>query len=180
MCSPSWTLLPPPSPHHPSGSSQCTSPKHRYLTCLGKYLCVTMVKNMPANAEDAGVAGSISGSGRSPGVGNGNPLLYSCLEDFMGRGAWWASFHGITKSQTRLSKHSCLLYVPGSWVWKERNHVQLIQSWGILQRMRKKDGGEEFGNIHRHRVGDNSAIIHQAYPWAQKCLEVSPVFLFPP
>ena len=73
-----------------------------------------MVKNLPANAGDAGVAGSIPGLGRSPGVGNGNPLQYSCLENFMGRGAWWASFHGITKSQTRLSKHAQTLYVPGS------------------------------------------------------------------
>ena len=40
----------------------------------------------------------------SPGVGNGNPLQYSCLENFMDRGAWWDTVHGVTKSQTRLSK----------------------------------------------------------------------------
>ena len=47
--------------------------------------------------------GSIPGSGRSPGGGNGNPLQYSCLEHPMDRGAWWAKVHGVTKSQTQLS-----------------------------------------------------------------------------
>ena len=51
-----------------------------------------MVKNPPANA---GEAGSIPGSGRSPGEGNGNPLQYSCLENPMDRGAWQATVHGI-------------------------------------------------------------------------------------
>ena len=52
------------------------------------------VKNPPASA---GAAGSIPGSGRSPGEGNGNPLQYSCLGNLMDRGALWATFHGITK-----------------------------------------------------------------------------------
>ena len=47
--------------------------------------------------------GSIPGSERSPGEGNGNPLLYSCLENPMDTGAWWATVHRITKSQTQLS-----------------------------------------------------------------------------
>ena len=50
-----------------------------------------------------GDAGSIPGSGRSPGVGNGNQLQYSCLENSMDRGAWWATAHGVAKSQTQLS-----------------------------------------------------------------------------
>ena len=45
----------------------------------------------------------IPGLGRSPGEGNGNPLQYSCLENPMDRGVWWATVHGVTKSQTRLS-----------------------------------------------------------------------------
>ena len=56
-----------------------------------------MVKNLPANAEDAG---SIPGSGRSPGEGNGNPHQDSCLGNPMDRGAWWATIHGVAKSQT--------------------------------------------------------------------------------
>ena len=59
-----------------------------------------MVKNPPAYVRDARDTGSILGSGRSPEVGNGNPLQYSCLEDSMDRGAWWATVHGVTKSQT--------------------------------------------------------------------------------
>ena len=51
-------------------------------------------KNLPANAEDTGEMGSIPGSGRSLGVGNGNPFQYFCLEESMDRGAWWATVHG--------------------------------------------------------------------------------------
>ena len=47
--------------------------------------------------------GLIPGSGRSPGEGNGNPLQYSCLENPMDRGAWWAAVHGVAKSWTRPS-----------------------------------------------------------------------------
>ena len=55
------------------------------------------------SACNAGDVGLIPGSGRLPGEGNGNPLQYSCLENTMDRGAWWATVHGITKSWTRLS-----------------------------------------------------------------------------
>ena len=60
-----------------------------------------VVKNLPANA-DVREAGSIPGSGRSPGGGHGNPLQYSCLENPMDRGAWPAMVHRVTRSQTRL------------------------------------------------------------------------------
>ena len=58
-----------------------------------------MVKNLPANAGDTRDVGSIPGSGRVPGEENGNPLQYSCLGNPMDRGAWWATVHGVTKSQ---------------------------------------------------------------------------------
>ena len=58
-------------------------------------------KNLPANAGDLD---SSPGLGRSPGEGNGNPLQYSCLENAMDGGASWATVHGVTKSQTRLSE----------------------------------------------------------------------------
>ena len=54
------------------------------------------------SACNAGDTGSIPGSGRSPGGGNGNSLQYSCLENPMDRGAWRATVHGVAKSQTRL------------------------------------------------------------------------------
>ena len=70
------------------------------MDCLGG----SVVKNLLANAGDSGNAGdvgSIPGSGRSFGEGNGNPLQYSCLEkNPMERGTWWAAVHGDTKSQT--------------------------------------------------------------------------------
>ena len=58
------------------------------------------VKNLPANARDAGDSGSIPGSGGPPGGGHGNPLQYSCLENPMDRGAWRATVHRVTKSWT--------------------------------------------------------------------------------
>ena len=81
-----------------------------------------------ASACNAGDLGSIPGSGRSPGEENGNPLQYSCLENPMDRGAWWATVHGVAKSRTRLSDftHSLsLLYGPALTsihdYWK--NHI---------------------------------------------------------
>ena len=59
------------------------------------------VKNPPANAGDITDSGSIPGSGRSPGEEHSNPLQFSCLENPMDRGAWWAVVHGVTKSQTQ-------------------------------------------------------------------------------
>ena len=56
-----------------------------------------MVKNLPANAGDIRDKGSIPGSGRAPGVGNGNPLQYSCLKNPVDRGAQQATVHGVAK-----------------------------------------------------------------------------------
>ena len=60
----------------------------------------SVVKNSPANAGDTIDMGSILGSRRSPGGGNGYPLQYSYLENPTDRGAWQAAVHGVTKSQT--------------------------------------------------------------------------------
>ena len=64
--------------------------------CVYIHMVVLLVKNLPANAGDVG---SVSGSGRSPGGGNGNPFQY-CLENSIDKGAWRATVHGVTKSQT--------------------------------------------------------------------------------
>ena len=59
-----------------------------------------MIKNLPANAGDIREAGSIPGSGISPGGGHGNSFYYYCLENPMGREAWQATVHRVAESQT--------------------------------------------------------------------------------
>ena len=65
-----------------------------------------VVKNRHVNAGDARDVGSVPGLGRSPGEGNGNPLQYSCLENPMDRGAWWAMACRVTKSWKHLKRLS--------------------------------------------------------------------------
>ena len=65
-----------------------------------------VVKNPPANAGDIRDVGLIPGLGRSSGGGHGNQLQYSCLENPMVRGAWWATVHEVANSQTQLSMHT--------------------------------------------------------------------------
>ena len=76
--------------------------------------------------------GLIPGLGRSPGEGNGNPLQYSCLEDPMDRGAWWATVHRLAKSWTRLSDftHS-LMYGCESWTIKKSEcwRIDAFELW---------------------------------------------------
>ena len=61
-----------------------------------------MVKNSPANAGDERDVGLIPGLGRSPGERNGDPLQYSCLENPMHRGTWWATVHEVAKKLVKL------------------------------------------------------------------------------
>ena len=62
--------------------------------------CSSVGKESACNAGDPGLIPEL---GRSPGEGNGNPLQYSCLENPMDRGAWWAAVSGVARSRTRLS-----------------------------------------------------------------------------
>ena len=62
-----------------------------------------VVKNLPANTGDTRDIGSIPGSGRTPEVGNGNPLQYYYLKTSMDRGVWWTTDHEVAKDQTQLS-----------------------------------------------------------------------------
>ena len=70
------------------------------------HICLLSTKSFPDGSDSkesvfkVGDLGSIPGSGRSPGEENGNPLQYSCLENSMDRGVWWATGHGVAKSQT--------------------------------------------------------------------------------
>ena len=72
--------------------------------------CISGVKNSPPKVGDAGDVGSIPRTGRSPGGGHGNSLQYSCLENSIDRGAWWATVHGVAKSWTRLSTQHATLF----------------------------------------------------------------------
>ena len=65
--------------------------------------CIPGGSDGKASAHNAGDPGSIPGLGRSFGEGNGNPLQYSCLENSMDGGTWWATVHGVAKSWTQLS-----------------------------------------------------------------------------
>ena len=70
-----------------------------------------VIKSPPANAGNVTNAGSIPGLRRSPEEGHDNPLQYSCLENPMDRGAWWATVYGVAKSRTQLStQHKTYLY----------------------------------------------------------------------
>ena len=71
------------------------------LWCVSDTLASQVVlKNLAANEGDAKDECSILGPGRLPGIGNGSPLQYSCLENPMGRGIWWATVHRVAKSWT--------------------------------------------------------------------------------
>ena len=105
---------------------------------------VLVVKNLPASAGEIRDAGSTPRLGRSPGGGHGNPLQYSCLENPMDKGAWRAVVHGVTRSQTRLSKHrgsEASFYDgrTGTWVYLDEQRQFLTKEFtfgcqNILQR----------------------------------------------
>ena len=77
----------------------------KYILKMGTtFLGIPGASDGKVFACNVGDLGSIPGSGRSPGEGNGNPLQYSSLENSMDEGAWWATVHGVAKSRTRLSR----------------------------------------------------------------------------
>ena len=104
-----------------------------------------VVKNPPANAGDLRDEVLVSGLGRSPGGGYGNPLQYSCLENPMDRGTWWATIHREAKSQTRLKRlsthaRSCILYcLPytacPTWVTSGQRSCSKTEASWTLQRI---------------------------------------------
>ena len=77
-----------------------------------------------ASAYNEGDPGSISGSGRSPGEGNGNLLQYYCLENPMDRRAWWATAHGVAKSWTRLSDFTFTFFG-----FSDFAHLEVVKIW---------------------------------------------------
>ena len=80
-------------------------------------------KESACNAGNADDTGSIPGSGRTPGGGNGNPVQYSCLENPMDRGTWWATVHRVAKSETKLKQLS----------------IDMWYTWSSLYPIKKKN-----------------------------------------
>ena len=88
----------------------------------------SVVKNPPASTGDAGDVGSIPGSARSPGEGNGNPLQYSCLGNTMDREAWQATVHGVTVRHSWATEHACILTCDQAYVGLEPT-MDLSPAW---------------------------------------------------
>ena len=80
------------------------------------------------SAHNAGDLGSIFGSGRSPGEGNGNPLQYACLRNRIVRGAWWATVHGITKSDYHFHSSSECFW----WIGCVPRGIGLSAGWSAV------------------------------------------------
>ena len=107
---------------------------------LAHVFFTTVVKHPPANAGDSRDTASIPGSGRSPKIGNGNPLQYSCLENYMDRGAWQVTVHRVTNSQTWLNTHTygyysikflfCIVYSTCHLFWRYLVWFQFL--WGYI------------------------------------------------
>ena len=106
-----------------------------------------MVKNLPASAEDAGDAGLIPGSGRSPGVGNDNPLCTFYLENPKDRGAWRATAHRVSESQTPPST---------AQQWHVLQMVWEGEKWLQGLRFSQKVGAiPKYGVVGFHRLGNS-------------------------
>ena len=98
-------------------NSQLNMLKNWFVSILLRLLHLCLFpggSEVKASTCNIGDVGSIPGSGRSPGEGNGNPLQYSCLENPMGGGAWQATVHGVTKSRTRLNEFTSLHFTSAS------------------------------------------------------------------
>ena len=94
------------------------------VVAMGLPGALALVMEKPsASAGDIRDAGSIPRSGRCPGGGHGNPLQYSCLENPRDRGAWQATVHRVTKSQTRLKRLSTHTRTQWQWPWIELTYV---------------------------------------------------------
>ena len=101
---------------------------------MGSFPGGSVVKNPVANARDTGEPGSILESGRWPGVGNGNPLQYSCLENSVNIGAWQATVSESVKSQTCLSTHTHNNTWRNRTIWNtntKKGHIQSHFLWKL-------------------------------------------------
>ena len=115
------------------------------------------------SASNTGDLGSIPELGRSPGEGNGNPLQYSCLENPMDGGAWWATVHGVAKSRTQLSDLTFnfnFQICRASLVTQRLNHLPLIQeTW--VRSLGQEDPLEK-------EMATHSSILAWRIPWMEE------------
>ena len=132
--------------NHKEGIEETPGQVHGYLRWVLCSMGFPGGLEVKASAWNAGDPGSIPGSGRSPGEGNGNPLQYSCLENPVEGGAWWATVHGVTKSRTWLS--------------------DLTFVFGVLSRLPGGAGCKE--PACQCRI-INSVSGSGRYPWARSC-----------
>ena len=93
---------------------------------------MALVKNPSANAGNVRDACSIPGSERSPGIGHGNPLQYSCVENPIDRGARWATVHRVTKSQIRLKWLSASVPKTAHSIWLRVSSIALEEQLQVL------------------------------------------------
>ena len=113
-----------------------------------------VVKTPPADAGDPGDAGLIPGLERSPGGGHGNSLQYSCLENPMDRGAWWATVHGVAQSRTRLKRLS-------THAWS-RMFLSCFSPWQLSLILQKLTFGE-LRSVFKVRLGERSPSVQVLY-----------------
>ena len=120
-------------------------------------------KEPACNAGDAGDEYSITGSGRSPGGEHGNPLQYSCLENPMDRGAWWATVQGVTKSQTGLKWSSTRAWkMSKAWEWVLAScEMVLKDEWDLSRKIAGKEQKEKYVQKRKGKV--------IGFPICEKC-----------
>ena len=126
------------------------------------------------SACSVGDPGSIPGSGRSPGEGNSNPFQYSCLENSMDGGAWWATVHGVAKSQTQLSDFSFFLSFIHSFflfhdVLKQLSSFQLIFIISL-----------RWSLYHSHESGCRQVFLFLQLQWGKGWLKRDQSFISAP
>ena len=128
--------------------------------CIRVSQVALVVKNLHANAGDIRDTGSVPGPGRAPEGGHGNPLQFSCLENPIDRGSWWAAVHRVAKSQTWLKQGSV----------HARAHTHTIIHWEILAKVFKMDWFRPLKNLlmqsqWRHKWLDKKATWSVSHPF---------------
>ena len=118
-------------------------------------------KESACRAGATGDTGSIPGSGRSSREGHGNPLQYSCLENPMDRGSWWATFHGVTKNRTQLKQLSM-------YTWASQ--VVLVVKNQLVNAGYVRDMGSTVGQENPLEEGrtTHSSVLTWKIPWTKK------------